>query len=96
MEDDGERGRLLLQDLAQRVKEKVAIGGEPVLQLPDLQPEAVRTHVHGRQRAGQQGRGAAHAAHCAHALWQARVSRRRRVRQAFLQCRALTHAGRLR
>ena len=32
MEDDDERGRLLLQDLAQRVKEKVAIGGEPVLQ----------------------------------------------------------------
>ena len=32
MEDDDERGRLLLQDLALRVKEKVAIGGEPVLQ----------------------------------------------------------------
>ena len=32
MEDDDERGRLLLKDLAERVREKVAIGGEPVLQ----------------------------------------------------------------
>lgn len=32
MQDDDERGRELLQDLARRVREKVSIDGEPILQ----------------------------------------------------------------